>query len=163
MKFKANEKYIHRIFIFGILLKAFDGLLEILTGIALLFKGVLSKLAEAGIQSELIEDPHDFIATHLQHLLPSIVANSNFFAMVYLFCDGGVKIFLIIGLLYNKLWVYPTTLWVFTFFILYQLYRYSFTHSVFLIFLTLLDLIVIVLIWHEYQFIKNKISLEKNQ
>lgn len=156
MRLKINEKYIHRLFILGILLKAFDGILEILAGVALLFKGTLAKLAEVGIQNELIENPHDFIATHLQHWLPSILAHSNFFATLYIFCDGGIKLFLVISILYNKLWAYPAAIGVFTLFISYQLYRYTFTHSPFLILLTLIDIIVIVLIWHEYKFLKMK-------
>ncbi len=156
MNLKANEKYIHRIFILGIVFKAFDSILEILAGVALLFKGTLEKLAEVGIQNELIQDPHDFVATHLQHWLPAILTRSSFFATIYLFCDGGIKIFLVIGLLRNKLWAYPTVISVFTLFIIYQLYRYTFTHSHVLIFLTLIDIIVIALIWHEYQFVKTK-------
>ncbi|HZW61183.1 MAG TPA: DUF2127 domain-containing protein [Candidatus Babeliales bacterium] len=158
MRLKSKEKYIHRIFIIGVLLKAFDSILEIFAGIALLFKGALTRLAEIGIQNELIQDPHDFVATHLQHWLPAILANSSFFATVYLFCDGGIKMFLVIGLLCNKLWAYPTAIGVFTLFIFYQLYRYTFTYSLILIFLTLIDIIVIALIWHEYQFMKTKIT-----
>jgi uncharacterized membrane protein len=36
-------------------------------------------------------------------------------------------------------------------FVVYQLYRFLFTHSLWLIALTVLDLIVAFLIWREYQ------------
>ena len=35
-------------------------------------------------------------------------------------------------------------------FVLYQLYRFSYTHGFGLIVLTVFDVIVMILIWHEY-------------
>jgi len=35
-----------------------------------------------------------------------------------------------------------------------QLYRYSYTHSIWLLLVTVLDLIVIGLTWHEYKYLK---------
>ena len=42
-------------------------------------------------------------------------------------------------------------MWVLGAFIAYQVYRYSFTHSTWLIVLTALDVVVIALIHHEYR------------
>ena len=39
-------------------------------------------------------------------------------------------------------------------FIAYQLYRYSFTHELALIVLSIFDLFVIALAWHEYQLLR---------
>ncbi|MDE2212979.1 MAG: DUF2127 domain-containing protein [Patescibacteria group bacterium] len=154
MKYGARERYIHRIFVWGILLKAFDGILEILGGIGLLFSGVLASTAMRLIQSELIEDPKDFLATNLQHLLPIILANSGLFPTIYLLSHGIIKLFLVVGLLRDKVWAYPSAIVVFGLFVMYQLYRYTFTHSIWLLLLTVLDLIVIGLTWHEYRFFK---------
>jgi uncharacterized membrane protein len=41
---------------------------------------------------------------------------------------------------------------VFAAFIVYQLYRFTFTHSAFLIVLTVFDLIVMALVWHEWRY-----------
>ena len=153
-----RERVIHKVFVWGILLKAFDGVMEILGGIALLFTGPLSQVATRLIQAELIEDPHDFLAVHLQHALPWFLAQSGWFAPLYLFSHGIIKIVLVAGLLRDKLWAYPTAIGVFTLFIVYQIYRYTFTHSVFLIALTVLDLAVIWLTWHEYRYFrKNRV------
>jgi len=59
--------------------------------------------------------------------------------------------FLVIGLLRNKLWAYPASLVVMGLFIIYQLYRFSYTGSFGLIAITALDVVVMVLIWHEYR------------
>ncbi len=149
-----GERYLHSIFIWGVALKAFDGFMEVAGGIALLFTGPLARFAEVLIQNELIEDPHDFIATHLQHALPVLIANSGWFATAYLLSHGVIKVFLAAGLLRDKVWAYPTAIIVFILFIVYQLYRYAFTHSPFLLLLTLLDLAVVWLTWHEYRYFK---------
>jgi len=54
----------------------------------------------------------------------------------------------------GKLWYYPVSLVVFSLFIVYQLYRYSYTQSIWLLFITAVDIVVIVLTWHEYRFLQ---------
>ncbi|MHB8710263.1 MAG: DUF2127 domain-containing protein [Minisyncoccota bacterium] len=149
-----KEKYIHRVFVWGVLLKAVDGVLETLGGVALFFPGVLASLVQFVIQNELFEDPHDFLFTHLQNVLPTLTNNSGTFIALYLLSHGLIKIVLVAGLLRDKLWAYPSAIVVFSLFIVYQLYHYLFTHSVFLLLLTVLDLAVIWLTWHEYRYFK---------
>ncbi|HQU08166.1 MAG: hypothetical protein B7W98_00045 [Parcubacteria group bacterium 20-58-5] len=149
-----RERTLHKIFIWGVWLKAFDGVVEVFGGIALLFPGVLMNLAMTLVQNEYIEDPHDFLATHLQHALPAFLAQSGWFVALYLVSHGLIKIVLVAGLLRDKLWAYPSAIIVFGLFIVYQLYRYVFTHSIFLLVLTVLDLVVIWLTWHEYRYFK---------
>ena len=73
---------------------------------------------------------------------------------LYLLSHGVIKLFVIIGLLQQKLWYYPTALVIFGLFIVYQLYRFSFTHSPWLLVLTVLDIIVMWLTWHEYSYLR---------
>ncbi len=77
------------------------------------------------------------------------VNTKNFYAF-YLLSHGVVKLALVAELLRNKLWAYPASLIVLGLFILYQIYRFYYTQSVGLVVLTVFDLIVMVLIWHEY-------------
>ena len=53
-----------------------------------------------------------------------------------------------------ELWAYPVSLVVLGLFIVYQLYRFSYTHGVGLIVLTVFDVIVMGLIWHEYRLVR---------
>ena len=64
---------------------------------------------------------------------------------------GLIKILLVAGLLLGRLWAYPLSLWFLAVFIVYQTYGFLFTHSLWLIALTVVDLIVAFLIWREYQ------------
>ncbi len=64
------------------------------------------------------------------------------------------ELWLIIGLLREKLWYYPIAIIIFGLFTVYQLYRFSFTHSVWLLLITAVDVIVIGLTWHEYRYLR---------
>lgn len=151
-----QEKNIHRIFLVSVLLKAGNALLEIVGGVMLLFTGSFTKIVAYLVAGELIEDPQDFVATSIQHILPYFSEHTQLFIAFYLLSHGVIKIFLAIGLLRNKIWAYPTAIVVFILFITYQLYRFTYTHSTFLILLTIFDLFVVVLTWHEYKYIKSK-------
>jgi len=100
---------------------------------------------------ELPEDPNDWIATTIRRAVHHFSADTALFAGAYLVIHGLIKIVLVAGLLRGKWWAYPTSLWFLAAFIVYQCYRYAYTHSIWLVLLTILDLIVAYLIWHEYQ------------
>ena len=87
------------------------------------------------------------------------VQTQDFYAF-YLLSHGVVKLALVVGLLMNRLWAYPASLGVMTLFIAYQLYRFSYTHGVGLIALTVFDLFVIALIWHEYRLIRHHLPVK---
>ncbi len=61
------------------------------------------------------------------------------------------KLLLVVALLRGELWAYPIAVVVFAGFILYQLYRFTLTHGLGLIALSLFDAVVIWLIWLEYR------------
>ena len=92
-------------------------------------------------------DPHEWIARHLD------LGEQSFFAF-YLLSHGLVKAVLVAGLLREKLWAYPASIAVFGLFIAYQLYRYSWTHDMALIALSIFDLFVIALAVHEYRLLR---------
>jgi uncharacterized membrane protein len=105
-------------------------------------------------QDELIEDPNDFIATHLLSMAREFSVDTKNFYAFYLLSHGIVKLALAVGLLRNKLWSYPASLVVLALFIIYQIYRFYYTQSVGLVVLTVFDVFVMVLIWHEYRLMR---------
>jgi uncharacterized membrane protein len=62
-----------------------------------------------------------------------------------------IKVVLVAGLLRERLWAYPVSILALAGFIAYQLYRYSYTQGLGLILLTLLDIIFVGLILHEWR------------
>ncbi|MBC7766759.1 DUF2127 domain-containing protein [Arenimonas sp.] len=156
-----KEKNIHRVFIISLFLKAINSLLEIIAGILFFFTSSLTTVLSFLIKGELVEDPTDFLATHIQHLLPYFSSHSQLYASFYLLSHGIIKIFLVINLLRNKLWAYPMSIVALFLFILYQLYKLSYGYSITLILLTLFDLFIIGLTWHEYRIARNNPRFSK--
>lgn len=151
-----NERRIRQIFEASILLKGAHALIECVGGLLLLVVSTqaIARLVGRLTQEELIEDPHDLIATRLLGWAQHFSVGTKMFYAVYLLAHGAVKLFLVIGLLRGKLWAYPASLIVLGLFIAYQLYRYAYTGSIGLIVLTVFDAFVMLLIWHEYRIVR---------
>jgi uncharacterized membrane protein len=151
-----NERRIHQIFEISVLLKGVHALIECIGGLALAFisTSVITNLVNGLTQEELVEDPKDFVATHLLSLAQNFTVSTQRFYAVYLLSHGLIKLLLVIGLLRNKLWAYPVSLFTLGLFIVYQLYRFSYTHGLGLIVLTVFDVVVMGLIWHEYRLVR---------
>jgi len=67
-----------------------------------------------------------------------------------------IKAGLVYALIRDKLWAFPWAMGVFTAFVLYQMYRYFVQPSGWLIALSVLDVIVILLTWAEWQRLKQE-------
>ena len=137
-----TEKRIHLIFVVSVLAKGLHALIEIAGGLALY-------LFSAEVIARWLDeiDRHDWIARHFP-------ASEQHFYALYLLSHGLVKVVLVFFLLREKLWAYPASIAVFGLFIAYQMYRYSFTHDIGLILLSLFDLFVISLAVHEYRLLR---------
>ena len=157
-----NEHRIHQIFQVSVLLKGAHALIECLGGIALALVSTnsIANFVNAITQDELIKDPNDFVATHLLTMAHNFSVQTQHFYAFYLLSHGIVKVALVVGLLREKLWAYPASLIVLTLFVLYQLYRFSYTHGLGLIVLTLFDIVVMGLIWHEYGLMRRHLPLK---
>jgi uncharacterized membrane protein len=155
-----DERRIHKVFEISVLLKGIHALIEILGGIALYLvsTGTIQAWVNFLTQEELHEDPNDFIASRLLDLAQNFSISSKAFFAFYLLSHGAIKIVLVAGLLREKLWSYPASLAALTLFIAYQLYRYSYTQSFGLIVLTVFDVAVIMLVWHEYRLVRRRLQ-----
>lgn len=148
-----EEVMLHDVFLVSIWIKGGVGLLQALSGALLLLvpQQVLTALVVRLTTPELSEEPHDLIANFLRTSALQWGAKTQLFASVYLIIHGVIKILLVAGLLRKKMWSYPVSMWVLGGFIAYQCYRYTLTHSVWLVLLTALDVVVVFLIFHEYR------------
>lgn len=150
----SEEKAWHWIFEGALLVRGFNGILETAFGIFIIYtnKDFLTRLFNRLTLSEFREDPTDrilnFIANYLQHLS----ANTKIFVAIYILAHGLLNIFLSIQLYREKIWAYRLTLIILIGFLVYQVYRTSVHHSIFLSVLTILDCVFIILLWHEYKF-----------
>lgn len=151
-----EEKNIHLVFEISLIFKAIFATLEILSGVLayVVNPTLLSRFLTSLTDSDFFDGKPDAVVVYLTRTAEGISVGSAHFAAFYLLSHGAVKLFLIIGLLRKKLWFYPASMAVFGLFIMYQLYRFSFTNSSWLLVLTILDIFVIWLTWHEYRYLK---------
>jgi uncharacterized membrane protein len=157
---EMNEKSIYEAFRISVLLKGVHALIEILSGVLLALVGAhaITRTVGSLARWQLGEHPHDPIATALLNAADGFTVQTEHFYAFYLVSHGVVNLALVIGLLRNKLWAYPASLVVLTLFVAYQVYRYSYTHGFGLILLTVFDLIVMALIWHEYRIVRRHLA-----
>ncbi len=136
------------------LLKAADGVLEIVAGTLLLIvnPSTIDRIARRLTAHELSEDPHDRIAHFILHATNHLSSGATVFAAVYLLSHGVSKVVLVALVLRDKLWAYPCLIALLGVFIAYQLYvlifvRYSWSLTA----LTVFDVLLVWLTWREYQ------------
>lgn len=154
---KLNSKLIvHRAFRIGILLKGINGILETIGGwlLFMIKPAAINHFVLIWTQGELSEDPQDFFSNYLVRLVQNFSVSTQIFSAIYLFSHGIIKLFLVVALLKRKLWAYPLAIIFFFLFILYQLYRLTYDHALWLVLLTIFDIAVIILTDLEYQQLK---------
>lgn len=137
----------------GILIKGFDGVVELVGGVLLLTlsSGTILHLTRFLTSNELGEDPHDFLALRVSHIGHQLALGHNTFAAVFLLVHGAVKVGLVTCLLLNKLWAYPLGIIVLGLLLLYQVYELATKPTVGMALLSVLDAVIIWLIWREWQ------------
>ena len=140
-------------FRFSMWWRIFYGSLRLVFG-AVLLQAVgspFSVLLHRVMGHELVEDPSDvlffavsFIVNH-QHLY------ITYFLAFYFIFWGFLDIFLSVNLLKDKLWAFPVSLYLITFFVIYEFFRYFHTHSIMLLVVIVIDIFVFWLIHKEYR------------
>jgi uncharacterized membrane protein len=149
-----------RLFRVSVSLKGLNAAFEIAAGAALLVVSPawILRVTAFLTQDELAEDPHDLLANTLLHAAKHLSLGGKYFMAVYLLSHGIIKLGLVAALLEEWLGAYPAAIIVFAAFIVYQIYRFTFTHGMGLIALSLFDAIVISLVWLEYRALKERCS-----
>ncbi len=87
----------------------------------------------------------------------NLSTHTKTFVAIYLLFHGLLNLGIVLTLWHNKLWSYPVGLGISSFFMTYQIYRLFLEFSLWLLLLTLFDLAVMWLIYHEYRLrLKNR-------
>jgi uncharacterized membrane protein len=136
----------------SMILKAIDGVIEVIGGAMLLVVSAdaLNNLAVRFTSAELSQDPDDFVAHRLLRLTADL-HHTRTFGAVYLISHGFVKIVLVAAVLRRQRWAYPAMCAFLLLFIAYQCYRMTYAPSVGLAALTIFDGFVVWLTRREYQ------------
>ncbi len=157
MNATRHHHALHLLFLVSVWIKAIAGVLETIAGLVLplLSEKTLVSLVVLFTAPELTEDPNDPVANYLRSSTQHFSPGTQSFASAYLVIHGPIKVVLVAGLLWGRhMWAYTASMWALVAFIIYQGYLYARAPSPWLIFLTVVDLVVIYLVWREYQWRK---------
>ncbi len=139
MEMPAKEKKWHWLFEVALVLRTISGIAEVILGIFIL-----------SASKELFNN----ITTNFLQ----ITEGAKTFAAIYILAHGILNIVLSIELYRERFWAYKTNLVILALFLVYQFYRIYLYHSKILIVVTIVDLVFIILLWHEYKYkIKNMV------
>jgi len=153
---KIPEITYRRVFWGGIIIKGLISAGELVLGFLFIFFSydTLLRVATGLTGDELAEAPHDPLWNLVVHSFNGFTATPQIVWAVILLSHGIIKTFMIVGLMKDWLWIYPWSAAVFAGFAVYQMYQYTFAPSIFLVAITVFDVILIALILHEYKYEK---------
>lgn len=149
----TREKTLHRLFLISVWIKGGAGLLETLAGIPFFFvtPRVIEDFVVLLTAPELSEDPNRLDCHYHPPCCSALFCGYRAICRRLSYHSRPDQDFFSRRSLAGKIVAYPTSLWFLVAFIVYQCDRYAYTHSIWLVLLTVLDVIVAFLIWHEYQ------------
>ena len=105
---------------------------------------------------ELSEDPHDLLAHLLLRGAEHISQPGKDYAALFFFVSALINITLVVGLHTNKRGIYPIASYLISAFIIYQIWLFTNTPSLWLILFAVYDGIMIWLIYLEYRQLPSK-------
>lgn len=138
----------------GVAIKGFDGLVELVAGLALWLSPSLvhlllgSIVGEAGAHSGKVAQ---YIADNVGRVDNDFAKSSLVFLVVFLISHGLIKLALVYALLRRITKAYPYALAVLGGFLLYQMYVLVMHPTIGMVAFTVLDAIIIWLVWGEYK------------
>lgn len=154
MKFILNHTWTEIIFQSLMWWRIVYGGFRVVMGIALLrLVGMpLTELIFKIMGHEIGKHPHEGI----NHFINSLPFTVTYFLAIYFIFWGLVDIFLSVLLLRHQLWAFPFSIALIVLFILYEMVRYTHTHSNVLLGVIVMDLFIIWMIFREYKKVKGK-------
>ena len=148
-----SEKTYRVFFWIGISTKGAIGVAELILGIVFYYFSYaqLANVAFFLTGDELTESSRDAVWRFAAHAMNGFSGTSQaVWAFIFL-SHGIIKIALAVGLIKKIRWTYPAAAMIFSLFVVYQCYQYSFAPSFLLAAITVFDVAVIWLIVHEYK------------
>ncbi len=157
-----GEKEIHAVFDFTLLLKGLHAAIEVIGGVLLYIVSSQSilNIVRFVVADEVREDPHDLLANYLIAFAQHFGGSTQSFAAFYLLFHGIVNGFVVVELWREEVWAYPVSMAIIGAFIVYQLYLFVFSFSLWLALFTVVDIVILFLVWHEYGVLKKRRTKE---
>jgi uncharacterized membrane protein len=150
---EKNQHRIRSLYDLGLVLKAVASVLEIASGIAVLFvsRMLLVRITDVATAGELARDPDDFVANTLQHAAHAFAIHAHYLLAAYLLIRGAVKLGLVLLILRGVKVAYPLFIIALGLFGSYEAYRAVLSANYWLGSVALFDTALIFLTAYEYK------------
>jgi len=142
----------------GIVIKGIDGTFEIIAGLLLwlITPATVDRVTRHLTHNTLAHDPHNALANHILSYGHQLSTGHTGIAVLFLLSHGIVKVSLVTALLLQKMWAYPWALVLLTLFLVYQAYLLITQPSFMMVLLTVLDAVIIWLVWREWHVVQQR-------
>ena len=154
-----KQPWFEAVYKIGIGIKGFDGLVELAVGIALILSPSLVHQVLKSFAGELGEHNVkvlNFIADNIARVDSDLAKSGLTFLIFFLVVHGLVKLALVYCLLREIVRAYPVALVILGAFLVYQAYIFIIHPSLGMALFTILDAVIIWLVWGEYQDLRDK-------
>lgn len=160
---KNREKFLHYLFKGTVIFKGADGILDVISSIVLTCVPAHNRINILPflVRKELIDDPDDILSNYLMNLSQHFLPGTIKFIILYLAIHGLIKIGLALALWNDNPKLFRIAGVVLTISIGYQMYRFTHTHSILLLTVTVIDMLTMVLLQHEYNKLVLKTAKQK--
>ncbi|WP_413875321.1 DUF2127 domain-containing protein [Albidovulum sp.] len=148
-----RARLLHDAFEIGVTVKAAFAAAETLAGIGLFFvhAGWVKAAARWLVAGELAEDPNDWLSGRIMAAAQAYSISTQHFWAAYLLGHGAIKLCAVAALLARVRWAYPLSMLILAGFIVWQMQKWFVSHAPLMLGLSVFDVLVIWLIWHEYR------------
>ena len=154
-----EQPWFETVYKIGVGIKGFDGLVEFITGIALLISPSLVHTVLSAVAVEVGErhgSVSHFIVDYIARVDNDLSKSGLSFLILFLITHGLVKLALVYCLLKEIVKAYPIALAILVLFLVYQAYVFIVQPSIGMGLFTFLDIVIIWLVWGEYQDLRSK-------
>lgn len=108
-----------------------------------------------------LSETHDVIFQSIGHALAHHGFPITYFLAAYLLFWGIMDIFLSISMLRHYLWAFPSSMLIMALFIVYEIFRFTHTHSPILFGFIFIDLFILYLIYHEQNRLTDRLQKKR--
>lgn len=151
---RPRPTVLDRVFAVGVVIKGIDGAVELIAGLALLLAPSAIDAALnwiAGRAQAENSGADAFVATVIAHAHAQLAAGGTGFLIAFLISHGVIKLALVYALLRRILKAYPWAIGILIAFLAYQLVVLAMAPSWAQVLFSVLDAVIIVLVWREYR------------
>ena len=158
---RRTRTVVDRLYAVGVSIKGVDGVIELIAGLLLWISPTLVHTVLTGVAGEAGEGNSAvfrWVAQYVARMDTDLAQSGLAFLTVFLITHGAVKVALVYCLLRKWHRAYPSALVILTAFLVYQLYAFVRTPTLGMGLFTVLDCVIIVLVYKEYR----ELKLRKN-